>query len=102
MDERSNIEVTEQKRWKELGFGEKLKYSLAIFYAICSVLIGIISFIILYEIPGSVLAISGIWMSGCLAILGITQYFKTQLVEFQTEVKERFKRIDARINKIDD
>jgi len=88
---------TEQKHWKELGFGEKLKYGLATFYALCSVLIGVISFIILYEIPGSVLAISGIWMSGCLAILGITQYFKTQLVEFQTKVDERLNKIDQRI-----
>ena len=88
----------EEKKWKELGFGEKLKYSLAAFYALCSVLIGAASFIILYEVPNSVLAISGLWMSGCLAILGITQYFKNQLVEFQTEVKSRLNKIDERIN----
>ena len=82
------------RKWKDLGFGDKMKYSIASVLVLSSIVIGFASFIWLAMIPTSVIALSGLWLSTALAILGISSYFHNELVQFQGKINDRLKRLD--------
>lgn len=82
------------RKWKDLGFGDKMKYSIASVLVISSIVIGFLSFIWLAMIPTSVIALSGLWLSTALAIMGISSYFQNELVQFQGKINDRLKRIE--------
>lgn len=82
------------RKWKDLGFGDKMKYSIASVLVISSIVIGFASFIWLAMIPTSVIALSGLWLSTALAILGISSYFHNELVQFQGKINDKLKRIE--------
>lgn len=84
----------ENKKWQELGAATKIKLSSAAALVIASIILGFTSFIILLEIPTSVIGLSGLWLSTALAIMGITSYFHNEMVQFQSEVKTRLKKLD--------
>lgn len=83
-----------QEHWRDLGASEKTKLALSIFLIISSVIIGFISFIILNEIPGSVIGINGVWCSTALALLGITAYVNTEIVKMRTKVDDKIEELD--------
>lgn len=82
------------RKWKDLGFADKMKFSIASVLVFSSIVIGFASFIWLAMIPTSVIALSGLWLSTALAILGISSYFHNELVQFQGKINDRLKRID--------
>lgn len=94
-----------QLKWGDLGASEKTKLSLSIFLIISSVILGFVSFLILNEIPGSVIGVNGVWCSTALALLGITAYVNTQVVKMKTELTERMNElddIDTKINHVEE
>lgn len=82
------------RKWKDLGFADKMKFSIASVLVFSSIVIGFLSFIWLAMIPTSVIALSGLWLSTALAILGISSYFHNELVQFQGKINDRLKRMD--------
>ena len=84
----------DSRGWKDLGISEKLKLSVAGALIVASIILGFASFIILYEIPTSVIGLDGLWLSTALAVLGITSYFHNEMVQFQGKVNERLLRMD--------
>lgn len=89
-----NETTYENKKWAELGAATKIKLSSAAALVVASIILGFVSFIILLEIPTSVIGLSGLWLSTALAIMGITSYFHNEMVQFQSEVKTRLKKLD--------
>lgn len=85
----------DNRKWKELGFGDKIKFTIAGSLVTASILLGFISFIILLEIPTSVIGLSGLWLSTALALLGIASYFDNEMIKFQNNVHEKLKRLDT-------
>ena len=86
--------ISDSRHWKELGFGEKLKFTIAGALVTASIILGFVSFIILLEIPTSVIGLSGLWLSTSLAILGIASYFNNEMVKFQSHVTQRLREIN--------
>jgi len=84
----------DNRKWNELGISDKVKLSIAGVLVISSIVLGFVSFILLMEIPTSVIGLDGLWLSTALAILGITSYFHNELSHFQTEVKTRLKNLE--------
>lgn len=84
----------DSRKWKELGFADKMKYSIASVLVFSSIVIGFLSFIWLAMIPTSVIALSGLWLSTALAILGISSYFHNELVQFQGRINKRIMDFD--------
>ena len=84
----------DSRKWKELGFADKMKYSIASVLVFSSIVIGFLSFIWLAMIPTSVIALSGLWLSTALAILGISSYFHNELVQFQGRIHKRIMDFD--------
>ena len=82
------------RKWKDLGFADKMKFSIASVLVFSSIVIGFLSFIWLAMIPTSVIALSGLWLSTALAILGISSYFHNELVQFQGKINDKLKRIE--------
>ena len=82
------------RKWKDLGFADKMKFSIASVLVFSSIVIGFVSFIWLAMIPTSVIALSGLWLSTALAILGISSYFHNELVQFQGRINDKLKRLD--------
>lgn len=82
------------RKWKDLGFADKMKFSIASVLVFSSIVIGFASFIWLAMIPTSVIALSGLWLSTALAILGISSYFHNELVQFQGKINDRLKSLD--------
>lgn len=82
------------RKWKDLGFGDKMKYSIASLLVLSSIIIGFGSFIWLAMIPTSVIALSGLWLSTALAILGISSYFHNEMIQFQGRINDKLKKID--------
>lgn len=87
-------ETTKTNKWKDLGAADKLKLSLSAGLVVASIVLGFISFILLYEIPGSVIGLDGLWLSTALAVMGISSHFKNELVKFQSEVNSRLNKLD--------
>lgn len=84
----------DSRKWKELGFADKMKFSIASILVFSSIVIGFVSFIWLAMIPTSVIALSGLWLSTALAILGISSYFHNELVQFQGRINKRIMDFD--------
>lgn len=82
------------RKWKDLGFADKMKFSIASVLVFSSIVIGFASFIWLAMIPTSVIALSGLWLSTALAILGISSYFHNELIQFQGKINDKLKRMD--------
>lgn len=87
-------ETYDNRKWKDLGVTDKTKISLSVILIVASIILGFVSFIMLLEIPTSVIWLDGLWLSTGLAVLGISSYFHNELVQFQTEVKARLRKID--------
>lgn len=94
----TKIEIHDTRKWQELGFGDKIKYSLATTLIMASIILGFVSFIILLEIPTSVIGTMGLFGSEALGILGITSYFSNEIIKFNTKVDERLRELDKNIN----
>ena len=86
--------IYDNRKWKELGISDKVKLSLAGVLVFASIILGFLSFLLLLEIPTSVIGLDGLWLSTALAILGITSYFHNEMSHFQAEVKTRLKKLD--------
>lgn len=84
----------ENQNWKELPIKEKFQYILAAMFGVASVVIGFLAFIILLEVPWNVTGISALWASICCGVLGISLHFRNEMVQFDTEVKQRLNDID--------
>lgn len=84
----------DSRKWKELGFADKMKYSIASVLVFSSIVIGFLSFIWLAMIPTSVIALSGLWLSTALAILGISSYFHNEMVQFEGKINKRIMDFD--------
>ena len=82
------------RKWKDLGFADKMKFSIASILVFSSIVIGFVSFIWLSFVPGSVIALSGLWLSTALAVLGISSYFHNELVQFQGRVTNKLNKIE--------
>lgn len=85
--------MNQSKKWKELGAGERTQLITAVVLVGAAIVLGFLSFLWLQMIPGSVLAQSGVYLSGALAIFGISAYFKSEMTEFQSEVKKELGRL---------
>ena len=86
--------VINPKHWADLGFSDKFKLTIAGVLVAASIILGFVSFILLLEIPTSVIGLEGLWLSTALAVLGIASYFHNELVEFQGKVAERLNKLD--------
>lgn len=87
-------DVINPNHWTDLGFSDKFKLTIAGVLVAASIILGFFSFIILLEIPTSVIGLEGLWLSTALAVLGIASYFHNEFVEFQGKVAERLNRLD--------
>lgn len=93
--------MEQTQKWVNLSVKEKIQYSLAAMFGIASIAIGFVAFILLMEIPGSVITISLCWASTCCALIGISLHFKHEMSEFQSKVNDRLMHLDNDIEKID-
>lgn len=87
-------ETVKTNKWKDLGAADKLKLSLSAGLVVASIVLGFISFILLFEIPGSVIGLDGLWLSTALAVMGISSHFNNELVKFKSEVRSRLNKLD--------
>ena len=92
--EQDNLQTNDTMKWKELPIKEKIKYCISIGLVSASIILGFISFFILFEIPGSVLGLEGIWLATALAVIGIGMYFHNSLVQFETKVNKRLEELN--------
>lgn len=80
-------------KWTDLGIADKFKLTIAGMLVLSSVILGFVSFIILLEIPTSVIGLDGLWLSTALAVLGISSYFHNELIQFQGRINEKIDRL---------
>lgn len=80
--------------WNKLGFGEKLRYSLATLLIVASIILAFISFIMLSVVHTSVIGTAGLFGSEALGILGISTYFSNEIIKFRTKVEEKLNELD--------
>lgn len=71
-----------------------LQYCSALFLIVSAVAIAFVSFLLTLTIGGGVLCYIGEALGVALAIFGVTQYFKNQMVEFQTKVNDTLNKIE--------
>ena len=90
-----------KESWKDISIKEKFQYSLATMFGVASVVIGFVAFFILMEVPWNVTGISALWASICCGIIGIGLHFKSQMMEFDTEVKQRLNDIDNVLGRLE-
>lgn len=77
-----------QYKWSEIGVSEKVKLSMSVLLIIASIVLGFVSFIVLWEIPTSVIGLNGVWLSTALGLLGIGAWVDTTMAKVKTEVQE--------------
>ena len=86
-------ETLDPRKWADLGIAEKFKITVAGSLVLASIIMGFVSFIILLEIPTSVIGLDGLWLSTPLAVLGISSYFHNEMVQFQGRINAKIDRI---------
>ena len=91
--------MDDKRGWKELDIKSKIQYIIAIGLVLASIVLAFISFFMLYEIPNSVLATNGLWLSTALGCIGIGMYFKNSLVEYQAKVNREIDRMSEHYDK---
>lgn len=82
-----------QSSWREISISEKVKLSMSVLLIIASIVLGFVSFIVLCEIPSSVIGLNGVWLSTALGLLGITAYVDTTMAKVKTDVQETLDKI---------
>lgn len=90
----TNLKIYDDKKWSELSVKEKSQLIVAFSFGAASIILGFVSFILLLYIPGSVITMSGLWASVTCTVLGIAQYFKTEMAEFRTKINEEIQKIN--------
>ena len=89
-----NDSTYDNRKWKDLGVTDKTKLSLSVILIVASIALGFVSFIMLLEIPTSVIWLDMLWLSTGLAVLGISSYFHNELVQFQIKVNDRLEKMN--------
>lgn len=97
-----NNATYDNRTWHDLGINDKVKLSLASSLIISSVIMGFLSFILLHEVPTSVIGTMGLFGSEALAILGISSYFHNELVRFQSTVNEKLQDLEKNTDREND
>lgn len=86
-------ETLDSRKWTDLGVSEKFKLTIAGSLVLASIILGFVSFIIMLEIPTSVIGLDGLWLSTALAVLGISSYFHNEMVQFQGRINAKIDRM---------
>jgi hypothetical protein len=87
------------KKWKELGAKEQTNLIVGVAFCFASIILGFVSFIILQEIPGSVIGTSSMFGAYGCGLLGLGIYIKNQMGEINTQMKEKLDELDKEIDK---
>lgn len=90
--------------WKQSSLKEKFQVVNGTLLIVSAIVLYFLSFILTYTIGVGIISACASMFGTALALFGITSYVKTSMIDLQTEVKEKLKKLEEleKKNKKDD
>ena len=86
--------------WNKISIKEKMQIVNGTALIFAAIILYFVSFLITLEIGYNIIAAGSTLLATGLAFFGITSYIKNQMIDIQTKVDEKIKRLEQR--KIED
>ena len=86
--------------WNDISIKEKMQIVNGTALIFAAIILYFVSFLITLEIGYNIIAAGSTLLATGLAFFGITSYIKNQMIDIQTKVDEKIKRLEQR--KIED
>jgi hypothetical protein len=80
--------------WKEIGIREKMQIINGTALTFAAIVLYFLAFIITLTIQYPIVSAGAALLASALAYFGITAFVKTQMINFETSIDERLKKIE--------
>lgn len=84
--------------WNDISIKEKMQIVNGTALIFAAIILYFVSFLITLEIGYNIIAAGSTLLATGLAFFGITSYIKNQMIDIQTKVDEKIKRLETRKN----
>ena len=84
----------EQETWKNISIREKMQIVNGTVLVFAAILLYFLAFVITLSIGFEIISAGATLLGTGLAFFGITSFVKNQMVNFETKVNEKLKRIE--------
>lgn len=84
----------ENRKWKETSSKEKWQIINGTVLVFSAIILYFLSFVLTLAIGFDVISAGGTLLASGLAFFGLSSFFKNQMIEFQTKIDERLKKIE--------
>lgn len=86
--------TTMQGKWKEIGIREKMQIINGTALTFAAIILYFLAFIITLTIQYPIVSAGAALLASALAYFGITAFVKTQMINFETAIDERIRKIE--------
>lgn len=84
----------ENRKWKETSSKEKWQIINGTVLVFSAIILYFLSFCLTLAIGFDIISAGGTLLASGLAFFGLSSFFKNQMIEFQTKIDERLKKIE--------
>lgn len=84
--------------WNDISIKEKMQIVNGTALIFAAIILYFVSFLITLEIGYNIIAAGSTLLATGLAFFGITSYIKNQMIDIQTKVDEKIRRLEQRKN----
>ena len=84
----------ENRKWKETSSKEQWQIINGTVLVFSAIILYFLSFCLTLAIGFDIISAGGTLLASSLAFFGLSSFFKNQMIEFQTKIDERLKKIE--------
>ena len=88
-----DINKMENRKWKETSSKEQWQIINGTVLVFSAIILYFLSFCLTLAIGFDIISAGGTLLASGLAFFGLSSFFKNQMIEFQTKIDERLKKI---------
>ena len=89
-----DINKMENRKWKETSSKEQWQIINGTVLVFSAIILYFLSFCLTLAIGFDIISAGGTLLASGLAFFGLSSFFKNQMIEFQTKIDERLKKIE--------
>lgn len=94
MFKKRDINKMENRKWKETSSKEQWQIINGTVLVFSAIILYFLSFCLTLAIGFDIISAGGTLLASGLAFFGLSSFFKNQMIEFQTKIDERLKKIE--------
>ena len=91
---KTKLNKMENRKWKETSSKEQWQIINGTVLVFSAIILYFLSFCLTLAIGFDIISAGGTLLASGLAFFGLSSFFKNQMIEFQTKIDERLKKIE--------